>query len=76
MKFTRLCYFELCLYQTLFRIDLSQKKTFTRKDIPANGCIQLDLEGYLTGLGENLMALRINFSYIFQAYSSKFTIAA
>ena len=76
MKFTRLCYFELCLYQTLFRNDLSQKIAFTRKDIPANDCIQLDLKGYLTGLGENSMAVRINFSYIFQAYSSKFIIAA
>ena len=76
MKFTRLCYYELCLYQTLFRNDSSQKITFTRKDIPENDCIQLDLEGYLTGLGENSMAVRINFSYIFQAFSSNFSIAA
>ena len=62
-KFSEICYFELCFYQTLFRNDLSQKSFFTRKDIPANGCKQLQLEGYPTSLGKSSRADRVNISY-------------
>ena len=48
-KFSRICYFELCFYQTLFWNDFAQKDSFTRKEIPANNCTQL---GYPTGLRE------------------------
>ena len=48
-KFSENCYFELCFYQTLFSYDLSQKISFTGKEIPANNCKQLS---YPEGLGE------------------------
>ena len=48
-KFSKICYFEVYLYQTLFWKDFSQKFSFTGKETPANNYKQL---GYPTGLGE------------------------
>ena len=45
---SRTCCFELCLYHTLFRYDLSQKVIFLHT--PANDFSQLEIEGYSLSL--------------------------
>ena len=61
-KFQRICYFELCFNQTLFRYDLSQKDIYL--NTPANDFNQLEIEGYPTGLGKNLRAARVIIFYL------------